>query len=59
MLSYTKHGKFPALIQAAPTKIRRKKAPIPAQHITLGPVPPGAVDHGMGATANAPPVRWS
>jgi hypothetical protein len=39
MLSYAKHGKFPALIQAAQAKSRRKKCPFPPNDIAVAPVP--------------------
>jgi len=53
MLSYAKHGKFPALTQAAQAKSRRKSA-LPAQRNRGRPCSALAVDHGMERTANAP-----
>jgi len=39
MLSYAKHGKFPALTQAARPKSRRKKRPSGSNDVTVAPVP--------------------
>jgi hypothetical protein len=39
MLSYGKHGKFPALIQAAQAESRRKKRPFRPNDIAVVPVP--------------------
>jgi hypothetical protein len=39
MLSYAKHGKFPALTQAAQPKSRRKKRSSRSNEITVDPVP--------------------
>jgi hypothetical protein len=39
MLSYAKHGKFPALTQAAQAETQRKKRPFRANDIAATPVP--------------------
>jgi hypothetical protein len=39
MLSYAKHGKFPALTQAAQAKSRRKKRPFRPNEIVVARVP--------------------
>ena len=39
MLSYAKHGKFPALTQAARAESRRKKRPFRPNDIAVTPAP--------------------
>jgi hypothetical protein len=39
MLSYAKHGKFPALTQAAQAKSQREKRPFRPNDLTVAPVP--------------------
>jgi len=56
MLSYAKHGKFPALTQAARPESQRKIA-LFGPTTSRSPRSALAVDHGMQSTANAPPRR--